>query len=302
MLCNKISTVQTNPISMVVSSHGMAPNDTQIVQDMFNDLAANYDDLEAVKAVGHALISDFLVFASIKEGQDVLDLCCGTGYLTFDLKLAVGDQGHVAGVDFSERMLAKACQRNDDIRADIKFYNHNVMDLHHAKLEPASGKTPHFNHIVCCESLMYLDTQNALEHWQEFLVSGGYIVADVWADQAQVGIQVMAQVAKDLGVPLPWTAGWANSSSAVVEVWENAGLVDVEVFESNPYLVEKFDGDARERLFERVWHHTLETPLRDVYPKEMAREIFFGELENLARDDGDVVQEIRTYIAKGKKV
>ena len=279
----------------------MALSNTQIVQYMFNDLAAGYDDLEAVKTVGRALISDFLVFANIKEGEDVLDLCCGTGYLTFDLKVAVGDQGHVAGVDFSERMLAKACQRNDQTRADIKFCNHNVMDLHHAKLEPASGKTPQFNHIVCCESMMYLDTHNALEHWKEFLVSGGSIVADVWADQAQVGIQVMAQVAKELGVPLSWTAGWAKSSDAVVEVWENAGLVEVEVFESKPYLVDEFDRAARERLFERVWHHTLVSPLRNVYPKETARERFLGELQKLARDDGNVVQKLRVYIVKGKK-
>ena len=41
----------------------------------------------------------------VKEGSQALDVCCGTADWTIALSKAVGNKGHVTGLDFSENML-----------------------------------------------------------------------------------------------------------------------------------------------------------------------------------------------------
>ena len=42
---------------------------------------------------------------SVKKGSTALDVCCGTADWTIALSKAVGPQGEVTGLDFSENML-----------------------------------------------------------------------------------------------------------------------------------------------------------------------------------------------------
>ena len=49
-----------------------------------------------------------LAIASLKEGQTVLDLGSGAGFDCFLAARAVGETGHVIGVDMTSEMLAKA--------------------------------------------------------------------------------------------------------------------------------------------------------------------------------------------------
>ncbi|KAF5741081.1 hypothetical protein HS088_TW10G00076 [Tripterygium wilfordii] len=61
-------------------------------------------------------------WSGAKQGDCVLDLCCGSGDLAFLLSEKVGSNGKVIGLDFSkeqlsiassrQRLLAKACYNN----------------------------------------------------------------------------------------------------------------------------------------------------------------------------------------------
>ena len=58
--------------------------------------------------------------ASVKEGQQVLDLCCGTGTLTSLVAKKVGSSGHVTGVDLSQDMINRAGRKVTDLPVTFK--------------------------------------------------------------------------------------------------------------------------------------------------------------------------------------
>jgi ubiquinone/menaquinone biosynthesis methyltransferase len=67
--------------------------------------------------------------AQIEPGSRVLDVCCGTGDLALALKRAVGDEGEVVGLDFSESMLELARAKAVERGAEIDFLHGNALDL-----------------------------------------------------------------------------------------------------------------------------------------------------------------------------
>lgn len=50
-------------------------------------------------------------FADVKEGEQVLDACCGTGTLTYLLAERVGKTGAVTGIDLSGGLLKEAAKK-----------------------------------------------------------------------------------------------------------------------------------------------------------------------------------------------
>ena len=89
------------------------------VREMFTAIAPRYDLLNhllsfnidrlwwewAARTFAHILA---------RPGAQVLDLCCGTGDMTFALqRLAGGAPGKILGADFSHAMLVRAAAKND---------------------------------------------------------------------------------------------------------------------------------------------------------------------------------------------
>jgi demethylmenaquinone methyltransferase / 2-methoxy-6-polyprenyl-1,4-benzoquinol methylase len=80
------------------------------VQALFNTIASRYDLINDLQSFGlHRWWKRRLIHeAASKTGERALDLCCGTGDIAFALARRGVD---VAGVDFSEAMLAIANRR-----------------------------------------------------------------------------------------------------------------------------------------------------------------------------------------------
>jgi demethylmenaquinone methyltransferase/2-methoxy-6-polyprenyl-1,4-benzoquinol methylase len=74
---------------------------------MFDRVAGRYDLLNSLMSAGlhHRWRERAVDIAAPAEGDAVLDVCCGTGDLTFELAGRVAPGGHVVGCDFSEPML-----------------------------------------------------------------------------------------------------------------------------------------------------------------------------------------------------
>src|SRR2546422_8836066 len=82
------------------------------VNDLFATVAHRYDLINDIQSFGlHRLWKRKLIrLASVRPGDHVLDLCCGTGDVAFSL---IRQGAIVAGLDFSGPMLAVAVTRRD---------------------------------------------------------------------------------------------------------------------------------------------------------------------------------------------
>src|SRR5262245_3188574 len=80
------------------------------VNDLFAIIARRYDIINDLQSLGlHRVWKRKVVkLANVKPGDRALDLCCGTGDISFGLAEAGAD---VVGLDFSEDMLAVAENR-----------------------------------------------------------------------------------------------------------------------------------------------------------------------------------------------
>jgi len=88
----------------------------------FSDIAAKYDRLSIVQTSASEVLIDILAVA---EGEDVLDLGCGTGQLTRTLRDLT--RGRVVGVDSSHGMIEEA--NKNHARFDIEFEVMGAEDL-----------------------------------------------------------------------------------------------------------------------------------------------------------------------------
>jgi demethylphylloquinol methyltransferase len=83
------------------------------VSTIFNRIAPVYDQLNDQLSLGlHRIWKEMTVkWSEAKPGDMGLDLCCGSGDLSFRLARHVGMTGQVYGVDFSANLLNTAQQR-----------------------------------------------------------------------------------------------------------------------------------------------------------------------------------------------
>lgn len=83
------------------------------VQDIFNRIAPQYDQMNSVISLGtHRIWRQQVMNAmTLRPGDFALDLCCGTGDWTLTLAQAVGPAGQVVGLDFSDVMLQEASRK-----------------------------------------------------------------------------------------------------------------------------------------------------------------------------------------------
>jgi demethylmenaquinone methyltransferase / 2-methoxy-6-polyprenyl-1,4-benzoquinol methylase len=80
---------------------------------MFDRIAGRYDLLNSVMTAGlhHKWRQRAADRAELSPGDSVLDVCCGTGDLAFELADRVSPEGRVVGCDFSEPMLDLAREK-----------------------------------------------------------------------------------------------------------------------------------------------------------------------------------------------
>lgn len=103
------------------------------VHELFNSIAPKYDFLNTMMSMGMDKSWRRLTvsLAEVQSGESVLDICCGTGQMTMELARAVGREGHVTGLDFSEKMLEIAGRtiENSPYREAITLLQGNAMEL-----------------------------------------------------------------------------------------------------------------------------------------------------------------------------
>jgi demethylmenaquinone methyltransferase / 2-methoxy-6-polyprenyl-1,4-benzoquinol methylase len=110
----------------------------EAVRDMFTSIAPRYDLLNHVLSMNVDRLwwnRTAKVFASTlaRPGAQVLDLCCGTGDMTFALHRRMKADGRLLGADFSHAMLVRAEQKSGQRK--IKWIEADALNLPFAACE-----------------------------------------------------------------------------------------------------------------------------------------------------------------------
>ena len=122
--------------------------------------------------------------ASVKPGDSVLDVGCGTGVLSREVADRAGSDGRVFGLDVNEDMLALTRR----ICPDIDWHQGDAGEL------PFDDTS--FEAVVSQFALMFVpDQMAALQEMWRVLASGGRLAATVWWQSP--GYPVLAEIARE---------------------------------------------------------------------------------------------------------
>ncbi|MGM9966955.1 MULTISPECIES: demethylmenaquinone methyltransferase [unclassified Rummeliibacillus] len=100
------------------------------VHEVFENISDSYDKMNSVISfqMHKGWRKDTMKHMDVKPGSKALDVCCGTADWTIAMAEAVGENGHVTGLDFSQNMLNVGLEKTKDIK-QIELIQGNAMEL-----------------------------------------------------------------------------------------------------------------------------------------------------------------------------
>jgi ubiquinone/menaquinone biosynthesis C-methylase UbiE len=165
-----------------------------------------------------------LEMAALQTGEQVLDVACGTGLVTFPAAESVGDGGSVVATDISDAMvdtLRSAAQERG-----LKHVTSQQMGAEDLSLEEGT-----FDAALCGLGLMYFpDPIESLRQMRRVLKPRGRAVAAVWGHRDRCGWAeifpiVDSRVSTEV-CPLFFQLG---TGDAMKYAFEAAGFAKIEV-------------------------------------------------------------------------
>lgn len=134
----------------------------------YDRVSINYDKLFPTRMRKHTLkLIDEL---EITEGQRVLELGCGTGFVTFEIAERIGEYGKVLGVDLSQGMLGVAQKKLKESSFENVEFLHGDMLNSLYKFEDES-----YDIVVCAWAIVYSIPLKLLKQIYRVLKPGGKV-------------------------------------------------------------------------------------------------------------------------------
>ena len=177
---------------------------------------------------------DALVAATVKRGDAVLDVACGTGFVTRAASRVVGSTGRVAGVDINPGMIAAARALPVESDRPITWHEGSALEL--------PFEDDEFDAVTCQQGLQFFpDQAAALAEMRRVSRSNALVGATVWAPHERspylaAQLDVLSRYC-DLDLPRGQRLDVDGGDSTIGEWFRVAGLADVEVRELE-FLVE----------------------------------------------------------------
>jgi SAM-dependent methyltransferase len=189
-------------------------------------MANNYDAVDAEgyeKLMGRfagALADAFLGFTGWPSGEEILDVGCGTGALTFALA-GRGDNKRIVGVDVAEPYLRYARAHNGDPRVSFEKGDAETLPFPDAS----------FDRAFCQHVLQFLDDPfPAVCEMRRVVRPGGMVAACLWDGYGgQPHLRMLWDTAAALGFDKDRTLFRPplDGEGQMEAMWRRAGLVDV---------------------------------------------------------------------------
>ena len=249
----------------------MEPILQQRIQRYGWDIACNVYDKgweDQLKASQDRLIE----IADPQQDEQVVDVACGTGLVTFPIAEKVGANGHVLGTDISEKML-EIVNRLAGERG-IENCSFQRSEAENMKLPKNS-----FDLAICSLGLMYFsDPDRALAEMQESLVKGGRTAVSVWGNRGNCGwSDVFPIVDKRVETEVCPMFFQLGTGDALEYALENAGFEDVRIERFSQTL----EYDTGEEAFEAIFiggpvalaYHRFDEATRNAAMKEYLESI-----------------------------
>ncbi|HZH61578.1 MAG TPA: demethylmenaquinone methyltransferase [Metabacillus sp.] len=110
----------------------MGQSKEERVHGVFEKIYENYDQMNSVISFQRhkAWRKETMKRMNVKKGQTALDVCCGTGDWSIALAEAVGPEGSVIGLDFSQNMLKVGHQKVEQLGLkNVNLVHGNAMQL-----------------------------------------------------------------------------------------------------------------------------------------------------------------------------
>ncbi|MGX0847269.1 demethylmenaquinone methyltransferase [Staphylococcus auricularis] len=100
------------------------------VHTVFQNISTQYDHLNNIISFEQHKIwrKQVMKQMQVEQGSKALDVCCGTADWTISLSKAVGSEGKVIGLDFSENMLKVGEEKTKDM-PNIELIHGDAMNL-----------------------------------------------------------------------------------------------------------------------------------------------------------------------------
>ena len=105
----------------------------QKVHKVFTRIASRYDSMNTILSLNldKSWRRRTLQTAAPQPGEQWLDVCCGTGKLTLEIRRILGDTGEVTGLDFNSSMLevAKRAETQVKLARAVRWMEADAMEL-----------------------------------------------------------------------------------------------------------------------------------------------------------------------------
>lgn len=186
--------------------------------------AAEHYEADFVPMIGRSVASDLVEAATLREGERVLDVACGTGIVARLAAERVGERGRIAGLDINPGMLAVA-RRVTSPELAIAWYETNAEAIP----LPDAG----FDAVLCSMGLQFMTNKlDALREMLRMLAPGGRLALCVPGPTPKIFAVMADGLAKHVDpaiAPFLHAVFSLHDARGMSALLERAGFRDVDV-------------------------------------------------------------------------
>ena len=212
----------------------------EIIKEDYNSLASTYDEYFSNFIRPHS--QELVKRLNINDDVTVLDLACGTGTITAELRKYISQKGRILAVDSSEQMLRKAKEKINE--KNVEFMCGDMLKI----LDEFQENS--FDCVTCGWAIGYDSPPKLLKKMKRIIKQNGKIGIienrkDTLASLRETGIKVMQRYPQHIRCLMDLTLRLPRDKRHLERLYKKAGLKSLEVWEGEVVFSFK---DGREVL------------------------------------------------------